>query len=257
MTIHLYLLCYKFDALVASMLPPEEFGHYMAVGLNRRTNNRVMFFDVDPNHIDKEAIEYDKGLERCVPHTDGSPKRSTYLCIYRALEHVSREGLKKLYLTTRDGQVLGLDPSEYHQRETDSKLPAEKMYVELCPLPPRVVSTLSPEEYGRFMTDLERPVHVPRLLFCDSKIDRESDGRIAGYLPYGDHEHIEDCLDQLQPPEKHMKIVDRQPSLHAFYRTIQQGFYVADPTGITTFYFPSARELDEQHHTWWRSAQND
>jgi hypothetical protein len=256
MDTHLYLVCYKYDALVASHLPPEEFAPYMAVGLDRRTNNRVMFIEIDPAKLDRQALDLEKGLSRCVPHEDGSPKRSCYVCIYRALERVPREAMGPLYLTTRDGHVLGLDPQDYREpHKEDSHIEGQRMFVELCPMQPRVVSTLSPGEYGTVMTDPSEAVHVPRLLFCDCKIDRDPGGRLAGYLPYSDHAHIEDCLDQLQNEGKQMKIVDRHPSLRSLYRTIAHGFYVADQAGTMAYYLPEPEQLNDKYYTWWRSAQ--
>ena len=34
------------ESLVASMLPPEEFGTYLAVGTRRWTRGQAMFFDL-------------------------------------------------------------------------------------------------------------------------------------------------------------------------------------------------------------------
>ena len=49
MRLHLYMLCYRFEALVASHLEPEAFGLYMAVGTRKNTKGNVMFFEIDPN----------------------------------------------------------------------------------------------------------------------------------------------------------------------------------------------------------------
>lgn len=32
------------EALIASMLPPEEFGNYLAVGTKKRTRGQAIFF---------------------------------------------------------------------------------------------------------------------------------------------------------------------------------------------------------------------
>ena len=72
------------EALIASMLPPLEFGNYMAVGSRKRTRGQAIFFEIDvdklTNHFPLELID-----KRCVPDETGKPKRSVYLSIYRAL----------------------------------------------------------------------------------------------------------------------------------------------------------------------------
>ena len=46
MKIHLYMLCYRFEALVASHLDPEAFGRYMSVGTQKNTKGNVLFLEV-------------------------------------------------------------------------------------------------------------------------------------------------------------------------------------------------------------------
>ena len=48
MEIHLYLSIFP-EALIASMLPPEEFGKYFAVGNRKRTRGQAIFFKVNRN----------------------------------------------------------------------------------------------------------------------------------------------------------------------------------------------------------------
>lgn len=252
MNTHLYLMCYRSEALVASHLPAEQFGNYMAVGTQKRTSGNVMFLEVDPSLVD-DYLKLPKMLERCTPHADGSPRRSKYISVYRVLEHVPLTALGKLYCTTRDGRVLALESASYDEL---NEQPGPNMYVELCPIYPRVVSSLAPGAFGKFMTNPHNPVHVPRILFADCLVDRDPDGRLAGYLPYRDPAHIEDCLNQLSAGagKKMSKTVDRNPPLAAFYRTIRRGFFLADQTGVKFYPYPSTDELDEKHHWWWRSA---
>src|ERR1017187_1141868 len=86
MKIHLYLSLNP-EALIASHLPPEEFGAYLAVGTQKFSRGQAMFFDVDPA-IQSDYPPFQEIAARCLPHLDGSPRRSTYLAIYRVLEHV-------------------------------------------------------------------------------------------------------------------------------------------------------------------------
>ncbi|HMP76145.1 MAG TPA: hypothetical protein PKE12_07610 [Kiritimatiellia bacterium] len=254
MKTHLYFMCYQSEALVASHLNAAEFGAYMAVGTRKHTSGNVVFFEVDPAAAAKTlpiVADIDK---RCQPHPDGSPRRSKYLSIYRVLEHLPLEALGKLYLVTRDGRVLGLDGKNYDGAK-DERGP--NLYTELCPVTPRVVSFLPPAGFAKFISDPANPIHVPRLFFADSLLDREADGHLAGYLPYQNPEHIADCINDVAVAEKAAKTVERNPKLIAFYRTIRRGFFVGDQTGVKFYPFPSRDELDETHHLWWRSASLD
>jgi len=107
MTIHLYFSLIP-EALIASMLPPEQFGQYYATGHKYKSKGQAIFFEIDPE-FRHEFFNIDEGLKRCVPHPDGTPKNSVYISIYRVLEHIPVSALGKLYLCTAYGQALGLE----------------------------------------------------------------------------------------------------------------------------------------------------
>lgn len=252
MSFRLYLMCHRVEALVASQLPPEEFGNYMAVGTTKQTSGKVIFFEIDPDKIDAGYFNLARARAECVPRPDGTRKRSKYLSIYRVMEHVPLDAFGTLYLTTRDGRVLGLEPTAFAGESTAGP----NMYQELCPVHPLVVSSLGPTEFTRFLTDPQSAVAVPRLFFADLLIDREPSGAIASYLPYRDPDHIANCVREVSTPgrDKKSKTVDRTPRFDSFFRTIRRGFFVGDQQGLKFYPFPSADELDDKHFTWWRSA---
>ena len=144
------------EALIASMLPPEEFGCYYAVGTKKRTRGQAMFFEVDPalksDHFPLHTI-----ASRCVPHPDGTPKHSVYLSVYRVLENVPVEALRGLYLVTDDGRVLELKQAPYEPGEQRGV----HLYQELLPVTPRIASTLDPLEFSQRITDGTQAVWLP------------------------------------------------------------------------------------------------
>jgi hypothetical protein len=251
MNIHLYMLCYRFEALVASHLEPEAFGRYMAVGTQKNTRGNVLFFEIDRNALRSDYFHLDDIEQRCVPHPDGSPKRSKYISIYRVLEHLDLNAFGKLYLVTADGRVLALDSSEYKTQEERGV----NLFDELCPVSPMVVSALAPSLFASFLTNPKNPISVPRIFFADMLLDRDETGRLAGYLPYADPIHIIDCVKELeQGSGKPSKTVSRSPRVHGFFRTIRRGFFIGDQTGVKYYPFPERRELEVSHAKWWRSA---
>lgn len=252
MKTHLYLSMVP-EALVASMLPPEEFGTYLAVGTEKRSRGNAIFLDLDDDcqceHFDLASIP-----ERCVPHPDGQPKHSVYLAIYRVLEHVPLDALNSLWLVTQDGRVLELKqaslpedgPVKYH------------LYQEVCPVHPLIASTLGPAEFCRFITDPSRPIDVPRICFVDLELSELADdprhGRATG-LPYPYLEHIRDCLVELESDGgKHTKTVDRIHRESFPFRCIKRGFFLGDQEGLLYYPFPPRIELETTHYPWWRSA---
>jgi hypothetical protein len=251
MKIHLYMMSYRCEALVASHLEPEAFARYMAIGTQKNTRGNVLIFEIDPD-LKSDYFRLENLEERCAPHVDGHPKRSKYLSIYRVLEHLDLSMFGKLYLSTADGRVISLEPSPYDEK---SEEPGINMYEELCPVYPLVVSALAPAAFLKFMTDPQSPVHVPRLFFVDMLLDRDPSGHLAGYLPYPDPLHIVDCIRDLEKGiNKKSKTVARAPRLHGFFRTIRRGFFLGDHTGMKFYKFPERRELEVEYSKWWRSA---
>ena len=250
MQLHLYMLSFRGEALVASHLDPEAFGHYMATGTRKLTRGSLMFFEIDPA-LKSDYLRLHDIEERCRPHSDGSPKRSKYISIYRVLENVELAAYKQLHLVTMDGRVLSLDPIP----ATDGEATTEYLYQELSPISPLIASTQSPLKFAKFMTDPEVPLYVPRLFFADLLLDREQ-GRLAGYLPYENPLHIEECLAEMHArADKPTKTVSRTPNIQAFYRTVNRGFFLGDRSGTIHFPFPDRKVLEIEHARWWRSAQ--
>ena len=73
------------EALIASMLPPVEFGAYLSTGTKKRNKGQAIFFEVDLDKIEK-LIDIESLNRRCVPKADGRPKSSVYLSVYKVLE---------------------------------------------------------------------------------------------------------------------------------------------------------------------------
>ncbi len=252
MDVRFYLNCFRTEALIASQLPPEKFGAYMAVGTKKLIHGIVMFFEIDPS-FSTDAIDFEGGRKRCKTKEDGRPKQSKYVSIYRVLEHIPLKALGKLHLVTRDGRDLTLEPQKYIDTEEPKETP--HLYAELCPISPRVVATLPPAKFANYLTSPDNPVHVPRVFFAEQILDFDEDGNLASYLPYRPAQHLTDCVKELIKSGKLTKTVDRNPPLAAFYRTVKPGgFFVGDQTGVIHYPYPKQRELDDKHYHWWKSA---
>ncbi|RLA46046.1 MAG: hypothetical protein DRR04_08450 [Gammaproteobacteria bacterium] len=253
-TTYLYLSLIP-QGLIASMLNPEEFGAYYALGANVHSSGEAIFFEVDPAGLPPGEFPLHLIDERCVAKPGGRPKKSVYLAIYRVLSRIPVAALGNLYLVTKDGQTLELEQSEYI-REPDRQA---HLYQEFCPIDPMVASCLEPLEFCRAITDPSRPVHVPRIVFSQLSLRglaRDPVNGEAHDLPYPNLQHLREVLASLLPADaKSSKLFLKQVNDGVFYRTIRGGFYVGDQQDFAFYRFPDVADLEAQHFGWWRSAQ--
>jgi hypothetical protein len=166
MTIHLYLSLIP-EALVASHLPPEEYGAYLALGPKKRSHGQAVFFKLSDAYA-QEKLNAFPGITEL---KDGRLRRSAYLSIHRVLENTPLEAIDSLHLTTNDGHVLTLLPAEYKPDPG----PRYHLYQEFCPVTPRVVSTLEPKEFAAEITDTTQAVSLPALAFAELILERLGD----------------------------------------------------------------------------------
>ena len=249
---HLYLSMIP-EALIASMLTPEEFGVYYAVGTKKKSRGQAIFFEIDPEfrHEDMPIVE---GIKRCVSHEDGSPKHSIYISVYRALERISLDAIRKLYLVTQDGRVLGINP--------EPNIPSDStglhLYQEIAPVHPLIVSTLGAIKFYEII--VKNPASLltlPAVCFAELKLGELADNPeygSVGDLPYTTIDHLRQCLVELRTKAVHTKMVDRLSSAVFPYRTLKSGIFVGNTKELLFFPLPSQEELRTQHYPWWRSA---
>ncbi len=243
------------QALIASMLEPEAFGRYYAVGTRVHSRGEAIFFEVDPGQLPAGEFPLELVPQRCVAKPDGRPKKSVYLSIYRVLSRIPIAALGRLYLVTRDGRTLALDRAQYVS-EPDRRA---HLYQEFCPINPMVASVLEPLEFCRAITDPGRPVHVPRIVFSQLSLRglaKDPANGLANDLPYPNLAHLRDVLSELLGGGgKSSKLVLKQVNEGVFFRTIRGGFYVGDQHDFAFYRFPATAELEAHHYSWWRSAQ--
>jgi len=252
MTVHLYLSLIP-EALIASMLTPEEFGVYYAVGSKKKSSGQAIFFEVNPDYRSK-YFRIQEGLARCVPHEDETPKSSIYISVYRVLEHVPITELGKLYIVTQDGRTLGLDASE-DLPENEEGL---HLYKEIAPVTPLVASRLNPVDF--FDLIVRNPtslVTLPAIAFTELRLGELAEdpelGQV-GDLPYANMDHLRQVLMDLKTKPVATKMVDRTSPAGFAYRTVKRGFYVGNERNLRFYPMPSNDVLRAEHYRWWRSA---
>lgn len=239
------------ESWVASHLPPEEFGNYLAIGTKKRLHGQAVFLELDPGKMKHIPLKYLN--ERLVPYEDGEPKRSLYLSIYRVLENTPLEAMKNLYLVTDDGKVLELKSKSFKPDPKD----LIHLYQQYNPIHTRVASKLSPPEFINFLTGPQKPVSVPRIFMVELKLNKlaRNTKEAIHDLPYPNPDHLRDCISSLMASKERLtKTVLRQFKGELSYRTIKNGFFIGDQDSYLYFPFPSTEELESTHYSWWRSA---
>lgn len=243
------------ESLVASMLPPEEFGHYLAVGTKKRMRGEAIFFEIDPDYRGS-YFNWEDVDQRCTPHPNGEPVRSVYVSVYRVLEHIPLEVLRNLYLVTDNGRVLEI-PKGTYQPSGGSMC---HLYQEMIPVSPRIASNLNPMDFCRYVTDIKHLIYVPKIVFVELILDdlaKDPAKGLADNLPYPHIEHLRDCLTGLaEHPETPTKTVIRHVRWDILYRTIKNGFFIGNKDEVYYYPFPDHEALEGKYYSWWHSAKN-
>lgn len=252
MSYHLYLTLIP-EALIASMLNPEEFAAYYAMGEHGKSNGQVLFIEIDPE-FRSDFFQIDNAIARCVPNADGLPKTSAYIAIYRVLEHVPISAMGDLYFVTRDGRSLRIVKSSTTNNEEGLHL-----YYELAPVRPTVVSPLGPSDFTSLLLGQSGSFHgLPAIAFVELKLGElalnPEDGAVDD-LPYNNIDHLRRCLIEVRTKEISSKIYDLSGSSSFPYRVVKNGLFIGNiKEGLAFYEMPSKKELHENHHDWWRSA---
>jgi hypothetical protein len=253
MSKYIYLTCNP-EALVASMLPPEAFGHYLSTGTKKQNKGQAIFFEVDLDKI-VTFINWESLNKRCVPKPDGSPKSSVYLSVYKVLEIIPISALKSLYLTTDQGIVLELKRAIFTKKSEPGN--TLHLYQELCPVNPLVASSLAPAAFLKKLTDGSTPIVLPKLFFVELKLGELATEPLSGStenLPYPNIGHLRDCLEIIRGEyEKHMKTVHRIFSGELLYRTVDTGFYVGAKNELAYYPYPRMAELEKINYNFFRA----
>lgn len=252
MNYHLYLTLIP-EALIASMLDPEEFAAYYAVGERGKSNGQVIFIEIDPS-FRNEFFQIDKGVARCVPTPEGLPKNSVYISIYRVLENIPIAVMGDLYYVTRDGRALRT--SRIPSAENEGGL---HFYSELAPVRPAVVSPLGPINFKDLLMGFcDGFKGLPAIAFIELKLGElatdPENGKIND-LPYENIDHLRRCLVEVKTKTVLSKMFDLSGSGIMSFRVVKNGVFIGNINeGLFLYPLPSEEKLREEHHMWWRSA---
>lgn len=248
-----YLSIFPLEALIASQLPPEQFGQYMATGTKNGSYEKLIFAEVEGGF--GRFFDWKHAEENCVRHEDGGPKHSLWMSIYRTLENVPLSAMRELYLVTNDGRSLKVAPREYVAPSTPRTF---YVYQELCPIRPLVVSAYDPVTFSEHMTHPDVKVSVPKIAFTDLKVinfDNLEDTGNVGSVYDTNLEHLKQCIRAVTSADvKKVKNVERSRTESFGYQTINSGIYIGEGRNVIEYRLPSIDEIRMNHFDWGKSA---
>jgi hypothetical protein len=225
----------------------------MATGSKKGSAEQLIFMNIEGNFGDEFDWVYAE--EKCVAHANGNPKHSVYLSVYRTLEKIPLEKLGAMYLTTRDGRVLQLERDEYRESINGRKY---YIYHELCPVTPVIASIQDPEDFSRDITNSERKIFVPKIVFADMKVpdfeNPEKTGHI-GSMYDNKSAHVLNCIASVTGDKaKKNKTVDRSHVESFSFQVIGNAVYISDGISVLEYKMPSVDEIKKIDYDWGRSA---
>ncbi len=253
----LYQILYPNQALVASQLAPEAFARHYLIGSIRHYSGKLVFADIDIN-FRHPYFQIDEGLARLIPHEDGAPKHTKFICSYRVMEHMDFNCIKSLYLSTSEAHVLELKPQEYDKVHHQGFL---RTFAEIAPLSMLVMSPYDMPEFGRFITQPGNSKGCPNLFF--TQIELNVDEFIAHFeknpfmqapFPFLHPSKLRDAILQMKiKPEKKTKgLALFCPLDQISFKMIRHGFMFTSQNAVRFFPMPSLHDIEVNDFRFWQ-----
>lgn len=253
----LYQILYPNQALVASQLAPEAFAKHFLIGSIRHYSGKLVFADIDPA-FRHPYFDIESGLKELIPHADGSPKHTRFICSYRVMEHMDFDFIRRLYLSTSEANVLELKPATYDKVHQSGFL---RTFAQIAPLSMLVMTPYDMLEFGRYITTPGNPKGCPSLFYTqiDLKVDEflvnfEQNPFTQAPFSFLHPSKLRDAIVQLkQRPEKIMKGLSLFCPLDQIsFKRIRHGFMFASQQKSRFFPMPSLHEIESRNFKFWQ-----
>lgn len=255
---YLYAIMHPNEALVASMLPPAEFGKHYTVGSSRYFHSQVVFAEIDTDYRN-DYFPVEEYLEDLVPKADGTPKRTKFIKTYRVLEHIGLDAFQSLYITSSVGKTLQLEKQDYEGEHESGWI---RTFQEMCPHSMILLTYMDPHEFGSYITDAAQPKGAPKMLFTqidfhtnDFLRDLEADPFLSSPIPNVHPHKLREQVVQLKNnPHKGVKGISLDSVFgHISFLRLRTGFWIAGDGELIYWSIPGREVLEAEHYEWLRS----
>lgn len=255
---HLYEIFFPNSALVASQYNPEQFARHYTMGSTRHYSGKVIFAEID-TAFRNPYFDIEKGFAGLVPHEDGRPKATKFISCYRVLEHMDLDAIKKLYLVTSEGAILGLDPAPYDKIHQPDLL---RVMVEITPMRMIVLSSMDFSQFAEYITNPENPKGAPKVLYTQIDLtiddflkDFENNPLMNSPIPSVHPAKLRDAIFELRMNKnKKTKGLSLDSNLNSkSYKYLRHGFMFAAQNKSVFFPIPEEREIEAMNLKFWKT----
>lgn len=257
-TTRLYAILHPSPSLIASQLDCDQFARHYLAGSIRHYSGKVIFAELDPA-FRESYFQIDEALQEVIPHEDGRPKATKFISVYRVLEHLDFSMIRALYLSTPEGTVLELSPSEQVQTREPGLV---RVYAEINPVRMLVLTRMNFMEFGDLVTDPSIMRHVPALFYTQLEFDAEAfladfdvNPMLPSPIPRVHPSKLRDGINELTgSPRKKTKGLLLDSSFDTIpYRMVRHGFMFARHGHYRFFRMPDHHEIEKANFKFWRA----
>jgi hypothetical protein len=253
----LYMVLYPNQSLIASHYDPEMFARHYTSGSSRHYSGKLIFVEVDADYRN-DFFDIENILKDLKPHSDGRPKATKFIASYRVLEHVELSSLGKLYLSTEEGHCIGIDKGGCKDHQEGFI----RVYAEIAPMHMLVMSRLTPQNFGKRITDPTNHKSAPSQFFTQLDINLvefikefEKNPFKPSPIPSMHPSTIRDGFNtMLSHPDKNTKGMALDSSMDKIsYRLLRNGFTFASKGECLFYPIPSHSEIEAENFKFWRT----
>lgn len=255
---YLYSIMFPNYGLVASMLPPAEFGRHYTIGSSRYFQGQVVFVEVDIN-FRHPYFPIDETFSEVHAKADGSPKRTKFVKTYRVLEHIELGAFKNLYVTTANGKVLEIEKKNYNRIHKPGLI---RTFQEICPFSYILLTYMTPPEFGKYITDpTNHAKGAPKVMFTQIELNIEKFLRELEENPFMSspipnvhpHKLRDQILEMKANPDKRLKGVSLDSVLGKIsFHKLRTGFWIAAQGELLYYPIPDRETLERDHYDWYK-----
>lgn len=255
---HLYVIVHPSPALVGSQLDPESFARHYLAGSFRHFSGKVIFARLDAS-FRHPFFRIEEALEDVRPHEDGRPKATKFISVYRVLEHLDLGSLETLYLSTPEGAVLELNPTDDVQPGAPGFL---RVFAEINPVRVLALTRMNFLEFGERATDPAELRGVPALVYTQLEFDAEGfiddfelNPMLPSPLPKVHPSKLRDAIEDLRRrPAKPTKGLLLDSSFDNIpYKLVRHGFMFSQHGRHRFFRMPPVKEIERSNYKFWKA----
>ena len=254
----LYAILHPSPALIASQLDPQKFARHYLAGSIRHYSGKVVFAELDAE-FRNDYFHIDEFLDDVQAHEDVRPEATKFISVYRVLAHLDFSKIRELYLSTPEGTVLQLEPSDDVQTREPGLL---RVFAEINPVRMLVLTRMNFLEFGDLVTNPTILRNVPAMFYTQLEFDAETfladfeqNPMLPPPLPKVHPSKLRDAINEVaNSPRKQTKGLLLDSSFDAVpYRMVRHGFMFARHGEYRFFRMPAHQEIEKTNFKFWKA----